>query len=155
MLESRQSRLFRWRINTFPAYRRTGGRVTYISGDFREWRVELRLTRRTKNLYGTLFGGSMYGCVDPIYAVMLFRILGAGHLAWDKRVQMRFLKPGRNTLYARFRLPDGEVEEIRRALAAAGKVDRGYEVELVDRSGEPHAWFEKTITVRKTGDAAA
>ncbi len=43
MTESFESRKMRWGFNFFPAFRGTGGRVTYIPGDFREARVRLPL----------------------------------------------------------------------------------------------------------------
>ena len=70
----------RWGFNFFPAYRGTGARVTYISGDFREVRVELPLNWRTRNYVGTIFGGSVYGAVDPHYMIMLIKILGKGYV---------------------------------------------------------------------------
>lgn len=66
MPESRASRRMRWRFNLFPAFRGTGARVTYIAGDFRELHVRLPLNWRTRNYVGTIFGGSLYGAVDPL-----------------------------------------------------------------------------------------
>ncbi|HEX7831004.1 MAG TPA: DUF4442 domain-containing protein, partial [Thermoanaerobaculia bacterium] len=65
MPEDFASRLMRWKFNIFPAYRGTGGRVKYIAADFREVRVALPLSFRTRNAVGTIFGGSMYAAVDP------------------------------------------------------------------------------------------
>ena len=67
MTESLKTRLFRWWFNFFPAYRRTGGRITYIAGDLHEIRVKLPLNWKTRNYVGSIFGGSMYGAIDPIY----------------------------------------------------------------------------------------
>jgi hypothetical protein len=61
MPESSQSRLMRWKFNLFPAYRGTGGRITYISDDLREVRVKIPLNWRTRNYVGTIYGGSLYG----------------------------------------------------------------------------------------------
>jgi hypothetical protein len=36
---------------------------------------------RTRNYVGTIFGGSMYSAVDPIYMVMLTRRLGKDYFA--------------------------------------------------------------------------
>ena len=44
----------RWGFNLFPAFRGTGGRITYIAGDFREARVRLPLNWRTRNYVGTM-----------------------------------------------------------------------------------------------------
>src|SRR5512145_941822 len=105
MPESLRTRVQRFGFNLFPAYRGTGGRVTYIAHDWREVRVEIPLSRRTRNYVGTIFGGSMYGAVDPIYMLMLIRCLGADYVVWDKAATIRFLRPGRSTLRANFELP--------------------------------------------------
>ena len=148
--ESLRTRLARWGFNWFPAYRGTGGRITYIARDWREVRVRLPLSLRTRNYVGTLFGGSMYGAVDPIYMVMLIRILGRGYVVWDKAASIRFRRPGRTTLFARFVLDDEELDAIRDALRTAPSTDRVYTVEMADADGVVHATIQKTIHVRRT-----
>ena len=85
MPESLRTRLERWGFNLFPAYRGTGGRITYIADDHREVRIELPLSWRTRNYVGTIFGGSMYAVVDPVYMIILIKTLGPGYIVWDKR----------------------------------------------------------------------
>jgi hypothetical protein len=149
MPESLTSRLLRWKFNLFPAYRGSGGRVTYIADDFREVRVKVPLSLRTRNAVGTIFGGSMYGAVDPIYMIMLMRLLGRDYVVWDKTASIRFRKPGRNTLHATFRIDDTELDAIRAATAAGESVDRTYNVDLIDAEGTVAASIEKVIYVRK------
>jgi hypothetical protein len=148
MPESFATRRMRWWFNFFPAYRRTGARVTYIASDFREVRVKLPLSWRTRNYVGTIFGGSLYGAVDPVYMIMLIRILGRGYTVLDKAATIRFRRPGRDTLFARFVLSDEEIATIRQ-LAEGSKMDRIYTVELADAAGVVHATVEKTIHIRK------
>ena len=112
-------------------------------------RIKLRLTWRTRNYVGTLFGGSLYGAVDPLYMVMLMHRLGPEYVVWDKSASIRFRRPGRGTLYATFRVDDEELAAIRTAVAAEGKIDRVYVVELVDAEGIPHATVEKTIYIAR------
>jgi hypothetical protein len=149
MPESFATRLTRWKFNLFPAYRGTGGRVTYIADDFREVRVKLPLSLRTRNAVGTIYGGSMYGAVDPIYMIMLIRLLGREYVVWDKSAAIRFRKPGRNTLHATFRIDDEELDAIRAATSSGQPVDRTYNVELRDAEGVVHASIEKVIYVRR------
>jgi len=139
----------RWGFNFFPAFRGTGARVTYIADDFREVRVELPLNWRTRNYVRTIFGGSLYGAVDPHYMIMLIKILGPGYTVWDKTATIRFKKPGRGRLYARFVLSEEEIATIRRLLEAAPSVDRLYRVDLTDADGVVHAEIEKTIYIRR------
>jgi hypothetical protein len=148
MPESFASRLLRWKFNLFPAYRGTGARVTYIADDFREVRIRLPLSWRSRNAVGTIFGGSMYGAVDPIYMIMLMRLLGREFVVWDKAAEIRFRKPGRTTLNATFKVNEEELRSIREA-TAEGPTDRLFSVDLVDREGVSHATVTKTIYIRR------
>ena len=152
MSESLKTRLLRWGFNLFPAYRGTGGRITYIDRDFREVRIEVPLSWRTRNYVGTIFGGSMYGAVDPVYMIMLLKRLGSDYEVWDKAASIRFRKPGRSTLHATFRVDDEEVARIRALLEERPSVDRRYEVELVDADGVVHATVEKVVHVARAGE---
>ena len=149
MPESLGSRLQRAAFNLFPAYRGTGARITYIAGDWREVRIRLPLSLRTRNYVGTIFGGSMYGAVDPIYMVMLIRNLGPDYVVWDKSASIRFRRPGRTTLHARFVIGQAELDAIREALRTERAVDRVYRIELTDAGGAVHAEVEKVIHVRR------
>jgi acyl-coenzyme A thioesterase PaaI-like protein len=148
MAESLQSRLTRWGFNWFPAFRGTGARITSIASDWREVRLKIPLSRRTRNYVGTIYGGSMYGAVDPIYMVMLIKLLGPEYIVWDKSASIAFKRPGRSTLYARFHISEEETQAIREALRSARSVDRTYTIDLVDRSGAVHATIEKVIYIR-------
>src|SRR5947209_5551249 len=135
MPESLASRFLRWKFNLFPAYRGTGGRIAYIAEDFREVRVEIPLSWRTRNYVGTIFGGSLYGAVDPIYMIQLIRILGKDYIVWDKAASIRFKKPGRSRLHARFLLTEEELAAIRSLAETQSSVDRIYNIDLVDSEG--------------------
>jgi hypothetical protein len=155
MPESFRSRRMRWMFNLFPAYRGSGARVTYIAGDFREVRVKLRLSWRSRNYVGTIFGGSMYSAVDPMYMIMLMHCLGREYVVWDKAASIRFRKPGRTTLYATFLLDEAELDAIRSATAAGEAVDRTYTIDLTDADGVVHASVEKVIYVRRNAKRPA
>ena len=149
MTESFASRRLRWVFNLFPAYRGTGGRVTYVAADFREVRLILPLNWRTRNYVGTIFGGSLYGAVDPLHMILLIKILGPGYTVWDKAATIRFVKPGRSTLSARVAIDEAEIQTIRRMLETASSIDRVYRVDLRDVDGLVHASVEKTVYIRK------
>jgi hypothetical protein len=149
MPESSTTRWLRWKLNLFPAYRGMGARVDYIAADFREVRVHVPLSWRTRNYVGTIFGGSLYGALDPVYMIMLIKILGPGYVVWDKAATIRFRKPGRHTLYATFVIDDAEIEAIKAATAAGDPVDRTLNVSLVDRDGVVHVSVEKVLYIRR------
>jgi acyl-coenzyme A thioesterase PaaI-like protein len=148
MPESWRTRLARWSFNWFPAYRGTGARISYIASDWREVRIRVPLGRRTRNYVGTIFGGSMYGAVDPVYMLMLIKTLGSGYVVWDKAATIQFRRPGRETLYATFRLQEGELAAVRAEVDHAGKAERELTVELVNAAGEVHAICRKLLSIR-------
>jgi acyl-coenzyme A thioesterase PaaI-like protein len=151
--ESVRTRLFRWMMNVYPAYAGSGGRVTFIAADWREVRVELALGWRTRNYVGTLFGGSLYACVDPFYMLMLIKNLGPRYVVWDKAATIRFKRPGRGKLHAVMRVGEGELDAIRGALSTHAAIERHYRIELSDAAGVVHALVEKTVHIRRR-DAA-
>lgn len=147
--ESLRSRLLRYGFNFLPSYRGTGARVDHIGADWRYVRIRIPFNWRTRNAVGTTFGGSLYGAIDPVYMVMLRRILDDQFTVWDKSAAMEFLEPARDTLYAEFTLSDDETETIRAELDPGESIDREYLVSLVDETGTVHAACEKTVYVRR------
>jgi uncharacterized protein DUF4442 len=123
--------------------------VTYIASDFREIRVKLPLSWRTRNYVGTIFGGSLYASIDPMYMIMLIHLLGPAYIVWDKAATIRFRRPGRTTLFATFHLDDAELDEIRNRTANGEPIDRTYNVDLVDAEGVVHASVEKVIYIKR------
>ncbi len=151
MPESLRTRLHRWYFNFFPAYRGTGARVTYVADDFREIRVKVPLSWRTRNYVGTIYGGSMYGAVDPVYMLMLIKNLGPEYQVWDKAASIRFRRPGRDTLHARCAIDERELADIHEALAREPAIERVYDIDLTDDLGVVHATIRKTLHIRRRG----
>ncbi len=125
--------------------------MTYIAEDWHDVRVKLPLNWRTRNYVGTIYGGSIYAAIDPIYMLMLIKILGPGYVVWDKAAKIRFRKPARETLYVDFSLDRGEIAEIVKLADEARSVDRIYNVELKNGEGLVHAEIEKTVYIAKKG----
>ncbi len=138
-------------FNFFPAFRGTGGRLTYIAHDWSEVHVRLPLNWRTRNYVGTIYGGSMYGAVDPMYMVMLIKLLGPEYVVWDKAATIRFRRPGRSTLEARFVVTPELLAEIRDRLEREPKLERTFTIELKGQDGAVHAVVDKIIHISRRG----
>jgi hypothetical protein len=145
--ESGRTRRFRWGMNWYPMYFGTGGKILFWSGDSREVHLRLRRNAWTYNYVGTIFGGSMFSASDPFYMLMLLRILGNRYVVWDKAASIRFRKPGRTTLYAKFLLTDELIDSIRADVATNGQTERVLPLEWVDAYGVVHAQLERTVYV--------
>ena len=133
-----------------PAYRRTGARVTYIDQTLLEVRIKLPLNWRNRNHHGTLFGGAMYAAVDPIYAMMLFLLLGKHKVyAWTKSSTIQFLKPGSTTLYAHFKLDASIVADLTQRVMAEGRVDLPFTIQLQDATQLTYVEVTQIVSLRK------
>lgn len=147
MPESWESKKMRWLFRLFPVYRGTGATVTYIDSTFQELRIKLPLSWKTRNYVGTIYGGVMYSSIDPMYMLMLMRILGKDYIVWDKAASIKFRRPGNTTLYATFIISDEEIAEIKAEAAANGEMDKHFSLHLTDKEGKIYAEIDKTIYV--------
>lgn len=136
-------------INLWPPFRGAGIRVREITPDFRTVTVELRLRLLNRNYVGTHFGGSLYAMADPFYMVMLLNILGRDYVVWDKSGTVRYLKPARGTVTARFHIDDAALARLREATANGDKHEPTFRVDIVDAEGVVVADVEKTLYIRR------
>ncbi len=146
--------VFRRAINAWGPYLLSGVSVTEVADDFRTIEVRMAMRPWNRNYVGVHFGGSLYAMVDPFYMMMLMELLGPGYVVWDKSATIRFRRPGRGTVRARFVVPPERVEEIRRAADADGKVEPTFTVRIEDARGEVVAEVDKLLSVRKKPAAA-
>lgn len=145
-------RVLRMLGNFWSPFRGAGIRITYISPDFREIRVELKLRWYNKNYVGTHFGGSLYAMTDPFYMMMLINNLGSGYIVWDKGAVIDFKKPGRGTVRTRFMFSADEIVSIKAKADELGKYVFERPVEIVDDEGNIVATVMKTLYVRRRDD---
>ena len=146
--ESFKTKIERWGFNVFPAFIGTGGKISHISADYRHVEAKLPLNRRSKNYVGTLFGGSMFSIVDPVYMVMFYKILGTGYSVWVKSAQIDFLKPGKTTLYSVFHLSQEDTDKLVETINEYGKANWEATINLTDESGVVHAIVRQQISLK-------
>jgi len=145
--QSWRAHVIRFGFNLHPAYRRTGGRVDYVSPDLTTIRVRLPFNRRTRNLVGSMFGGSLFAITDGPHPTLLIMALGRDYIVWDKAASIQYKRPGRGTLYADCIITSAEIAEVRDILTRQPEVDRVYRVELKDSSGLVHSVVERTVYI--------
>jgi acyl-coenzyme A thioesterase PaaI-like protein len=113
--------LFRHGINLWPPFLFAGIHVTHVSADYRQIEVSLRMRPWNRNYVGTHFGGSLFAMTDPFWMLGLMHNLGRAYYVWDRAGEIEFLKPGRGTVRAVFRIDESMLEEIRSAAADGSK----------------------------------
>lgn len=142
-----QAYAMRTGFNLHPAFRSTGGRVEYVAPSLLHIRIRLPLARRTRNVVGSIFGGSLFAVTDGVHVAMLMARLGREAIIWDKSASIRYRKPAFHTLYADFVLSDIELQGIRDELDACHEAERSYEVELKDAAGVVHTVVQRVIYI--------
>ncbi len=146
----------RWVFNLWPPFLFAGIHVTDLSADWRVARVELRMRPWNRNYVGTHFGGSLFSMTDPFWMILAKECLGNDYIVWDKAAEIEFVKPGKGTVHAHFKVEDEVLDEIRAATANGEKTLRWLPVEVIDRQGDVVARVRKQIYVRlKPGRVAA
>lgn len=139
-------------MNLWPPFRGAGIRVAEIAPDWGHVRVELRLKRLNRNFVGTHFGGSLFAMTDPFYMIMLLQVLGDDYLVWDQAAEIEYVKPGRGTVHAEFRLDPHHVQRLRHEAADGSKLLPEYAIEVRDARGEVVARVRKKLYVRLKKD---
>ncbi|WP_235270985.1 PaaI family thioesterase [Flavobacterium sp. 316] len=80
-------------FNISPMYRRSCGKIFFVSDDLHVVKIKIPLTYKNKNYVGSMFGGSLFSATDPIYMIQLMQILGKEYVVWDKSTEIRFKRP--------------------------------------------------------------
>ncbi len=139
---------FRHLMNLWPPFLFNSIRVQYVSEDWSQLRVVLRLRPWNRNYVRTQFGGNLFAMTDPFWMLLAMHQLGNDYFVWDKAGAIEFVAPGREDVYAHFKLEASVVDELRVAAAGGEKVLRWFDVDVVTRGGEVVARVRKQLYVR-------
>jgi len=139
----------RWIFNLWPPFVAAGIRVTRLSPDWRNARVELRMRPWNRNYVGTHFGGSLFAMTDPFWMILVKERIGGDYMVWDKAAEIEFVKPGKGTVAAEFHLDDATVDDLRARAASGDKVLHWFDTGVVDASGDLVARVRKQVYVRR------
>jgi acyl-coenzyme A thioesterase PaaI-like protein len=136
-------------LNLYPPYIGAGVKVNFISEDWRELHVSLKLHWFNRNAVGTHFGGSLYSMVDPHLMLLLMQLLGKEYSVWDKSANIEFVKPTKKKVRCVIKISDKALEEIRRNTKKGDKYFSRFLLEIKDDSNDIVAKVEKIIYIRK------
>lgn len=137
-------------LSLYPPFLGAGVRVRRLDGDPPGFESRLKLRFWNGNYFGTHFGGSLYTMCDPFFVLILASELGPGYAVWDKAATIRFRRPGRGTVRARFEIPREKVDEIRAAADRGEKLEPVFVAEVRDEKGDIVAEVEKVLSVRRS-----
>jgi len=140
--------LFRHLMNLWPPFLVNAIRVTALDEDWRHAQVRLKLRPWNRNYVGTQFGGNLFAMTDPFWMLLVMHNLGPAYYVWDQAGEITFLKPGRGTVHADFRLDPARIDDLKQRAAGGRKVLAWFETALTTDAGEPVARVRKCVYVR-------
>ena len=135
-------------LNAWPPFLFTGIRVVTMD-DYRYARVRLKLAWYNRNYVRTHFGGNLFSMTDPFWMIRVLKSLGDDYIVWDQAGEIRFIAPGREDVFAEFRVDDALLDELRDATASGEKYLRWFDTDIRTASGERVASVRKQLYVRR------
>lgn len=136
-------------MNLWPPFLFSGVHVRRIADDWRSAEVHLRSRPWNRNYVGVHFGGNLFSMTDPFWMLLTMNALGRDYIVWDKAGEIEFVKPGRGTVVAHFRLDDTALDEMRDATADGDKHLRWMQTEVIDAEGDVVARVRKQLYIRR------
>lgn len=151
-MEKSTQKKFKWlirAINWYPPYLFSGIKVIDHADDFSSFQTRLKLTWYNRNLLGTAFGGSLYSMCDPFFMFILIIHLGEEYIVWDKHASIDFVKPGKGTVFAEFKLDLDQIIEVKRVVEEKGRHVFEFPCEVRSAEGQLVAKLLKGVYVKK------
>ncbi|MFZ8912726.1 MAG: DUF4442 domain-containing protein [Burkholderiaceae bacterium] len=142
-----RARLLHWGFNVFPAFRGTGGRLISVSPDFLTITARLRYNWRTKNIMGSVYGGSLFAVTDGPHPIMLMAALGPESVVLDKAASIRYRKPAYEDLTVQFHFSPEEILEIEHRLQRENEFEYQVSMDLTGMDGSVFATVDRTLYV--------
>jgi len=139
--------IFKYGFNFNPAFRRSTGRIYFVSDDLQTVKIKIPLSYKNSNYVGTMFGGTMSAATDPIYMIQLITILGKDYVVWDKSASIRFKRPGNKTLYANFIIPNEFLEQIKKDIKLHKETQYNLTVNLTNKDGTIYTEVQREIYI--------
>lgn len=139
---------FRRLMNLWPPFFFNSISVLSLSPDYSEAHIVLRLRPWNRNYVRSQFGGNLFAMTDPFWMLLVMHQLGNDYIVWDKAGAIDFIAPGREHVYAHFKLEPSIVNTLRAEAADGGRVLHWFETEVKTASGQLIAVVRKQVYVR-------
>lgn len=137
-------------IEFYPPWWLIGVRVVEARDDWRHVRIRLPLNFFTRNMGGSMFGGTQSSVADPIPALACARVF-PGYSVWTRTLKLEFDHPGLSDLELRFDFSSTQEADIRRDLARRGRSTPTFELAYFDGSGRLCTRIHNTVAIRPRG----
>jgi hypothetical protein len=143
---------FKLALNLYPPFLFGRTRVVHVDEEFRGCTVRVRPSLLTRNLQGTIFGGTIFSAADPFHALLLWQVFarrGIRVQAWLKSARIDYLRPAASELTLEFALSEEDIEAARVAIERDGRFARTFRTEAIDREGGVCSVIETEVYLRR------
>lgn len=138
------------RLELYPPFLVMRIKVLEMSDNWRHIRIRLPLNSFSRNLGGTMFGGSQAALADPIAALACARVF-PGYSVWTRAMEIDFHKGGDTDLELRFDLSAEQEAVIAAELAAQGRATPTFEYGFYLKNGTRCSLIRNTVAIRPKG----
>ena len=143
----KKATLFKTMFNISPMYRRSCGKITFVSDDLHVVKIKIPLSYKNKNYVGSMFGGSLFSATDPIYMIQLMQILGKDYVVWDKSTEIKFKRPAYKKAFAIFEFSTEEISTIVTKVNEEKEIDIIKKLYITDGKETVFTELDKTIYI--------
>ena len=144
--------IYKYGFNLSPMYRRSTGRIVYVSDDLHSVTVRIKLSYKNVNYVGSIFGGSLLSATDPIFMIQLLNILDSSYVVWDKETTIKFKRPAKETCFVDFNFTTGEIKQIKNDVTQNKKIDLIKDIQITNKDKSiVFAELSKTIYIADKG----
>lgn len=136
-------------MNLWPPFWGSGIKVLELDDDWQYAKIRLRKYWFNRNYVNTHYGGALFSMTDPFYMLLLLHKLGRDYVVWDKKAEIKFIKPGRKDVFAEFKLTEQDLLDINLQLKEQDVIEPVFEVDIHDEDGLLIAKVWKTIHIAR------
>lgn len=133
----------------WPPLLGAGIKIHYVSKAIDSFEVRMKLKWYNRNIINTHFGGSLYSMCDPFFMLILMCNLGNKYIVWDKAANIKFKKPGKTMVSAKFHIDQRRIKEIKNEVDINGKMEYTFCATVINTNNEVVAEVEKLIYIRR------
>lgn len=142
----------KWILRFYPPFLFQRIWVNKIYPDYRGIDVTIHKSFFNLNANKTIFGGTIFSSLDPIYPILMDQFLKTkgfkNTVAWLKSAHIEYLKPGRTNLKFSIRLHEDELQEAYETIKKNGKIVKTFITEIYDLNGIKCAVGQNEIYIR-------
>ncbi len=143
------ARKLKFLLNIWPPFWAAGIKVIQLAKDWSYAKVRLRKYWFNRNYVNTHYGGSLFSMTDPFYMLILLHLMGKDYIVWDKKSEIKFIKPGRKDVFAEFKITPEQVADLKQQLETQDKIQPVFEVDIMDTDGVLIAKVWKTVYIAR------